>query len=119
MTKIPNQIDFIEFPAMNPESLARAKAFYAAAFGWSFKDWGEDYVDTASSGLGCGFNADPEHRPDGKPLVVIYAADLPAMLVKVVASGGRITKEIFSFPGGRRFHFQDPSGNDLAVWSDQ
>jgi len=118
MAKHPNQIDFIEFPVSNPASVAKAKAFYAATFGWSFQDWGEDYADTASSGLGCGFNADPGHRPD-QPLVVIYAADLTATRAKVIASGAKITKDIFSFPGGRRFHFQDPCGNTLAAWSDQ
>jgi predicted enzyme related to lactoylglutathione lyase len=117
MAKNPNQIDFIEFPAGNPSAVAKAKAFYSATFGWSFQDLGDDYADTASSGLGCGFNADAEHRPE-KPLVVIYASDLPAALAKVIASGAKITKDIFSFPGGRRFQFQDPCGNELAVWSD-
>lgn len=118
MAKKPNQIDFIEFPAENPTALAKAKAFYVNTFGWSFQDWGDDYADTSSSGLGCGFNGDAEHRP-GKPLVVIYATDLPAARARVVASGGTVTKDIFSFPGGRRFHFLDPCGNELAVWSDQ
>ncbi len=87
-------------------------------FGWAFKDWGDDYADTTSSGAGSGFNADPEHRRT-KPLVVIYAPDLDAAHDKVVAAGGKVTKEVFSFPGGKRFHFTDPCGNELAVWSDR
>ena len=118
MSKKPNQIDFIEFPARTVSAVGKAKAFYSKTFGWEFQDWGDDYADTSSSGIGSGFNADPGHRP-GKPLVVIYTRDLPATLSKVIASGGKITKDIFSFPGGRRFHFQDPCGNELAVWSDQ
>jgi Predicted enzyme related to lactoylglutathione lyase len=82
------------------------------------KDWGEDYADTTSSGLGCGFNVDPSHR-SSQPLAVIYVADLEAANNKVKKSGGQITKATFAFPGGRRFHFQDPAGNELAVWSDK
>lgn len=113
-----NQIDFIEFPARSVASIARAKSFYSELFGWTFKDWGDDYVDTSSSGVGAGFNADPEHRPS-KPLVVIYSLDLESMRAQVIARGGKVTKDIFSFPGGRRFHFTDPSGNELAIWSDK
>jgi predicted enzyme related to lactoylglutathione lyase len=118
MAKQPNHIDFIEFPARTAEAVAQAKAFYAKTFGWTFKDWGDDYADTQSSGVGSGFNADPEHRPS-QPLVVIFASDLELAERKVQASGGKVTKAIFSFPGGRRFHFQDPCGNELGVWSDR
>jgi predicted enzyme related to lactoylglutathione lyase len=118
MSKITNHIDFIEFPAKTAAAISKAKAFYSKTFNWSFQDWGDDYADTYSSGVGSGLNADPEHRPS-KPLVVIYTPDLQATAIKVVASGGHITKEIFSFPGGRRFHFTDPCGNELAAWSDQ
>ena len=112
-----NTIDYVEFPAGRLEDIAEAKEFYGAVFGWSFNAWGGDYLDTSSSGLGCGFNADPAHRPT-KPLVVIYAADLVATRAKVIDAGGRITREIFPFPAGRRFHFEDRSGNELAVWSE-
>ena len=118
MPKQANQIDFIEFPADSVASLQKAKAFYSETFGWSFKDWGDDFADTSSSGVGSGINADPTHRPT-KPLVVIYTPDLDAAYGKVVAAGGKITKETFSFPGGKRFHFTDPCGNELAAWSDR
>jgi uncharacterized protein len=113
-----NGIDFIELPAENVGCLNKAKDFYEGVFEWSYKDWGDDYADTQSSGLSSGINADPSHRP-GYPLVVIYASDLEDVREKVVASGGVITREVFSFPGGRRFHFTDPAGNELAVWSDK
>jgi uncharacterized protein len=120
MTKINrnNQIDFIEFPAKDAGRFRAAKAFYSAVFEWSYKDWGDDYSDTADSGPGSGINADPEHRPQ-HPLAVIYVSNLEAMRAKVIAAEGKITREIFSFPGGRRFHFKDPADNELAVWSDR
>jgi uncharacterized protein len=118
MTKHANHIDFIEFPAMSAESISSAKVFYSETFGWQFKDWGTDYADTASSGVGSGFNADLSNRPN-QPLAVIYTPELEPTLSKVNAAGGIITKDIFSFPGGRRFHFIDPAGNELAVWSDK
>lgn len=113
-----NKIDFIEFPAKNIFDISKAKTFYGKAFNWAFNDWGEDYIDTSSSGLGSGFNADPDHRPHN-PLIVIYVKNLQETCTKIIESGGKITREIFSFPGGRRFHFKDPIGNELAVWSDQ
>src|SRR5437763_1960273 len=112
-----NCIDFIEFPAENIESLNQAKNFYKNVFGWSYKDWGEDYSDTQSSGLSSGINADPSHRPS-RPLAVIYADDIDGARAKITKFCGVVTREIFSFPGGRRFHFIDPAGNELAVWSD-
>jgi predicted enzyme related to lactoylglutathione lyase len=118
MAKKPNEIDFIEFPTENIAEVIKAKSFYSEVFNWTFKDWGENYADTTSSGIGSGFNADPEHRPS-KPLVVIYVSDLQKARNKVIDSGGEITKDIFSFPGGKRFHFKDPAGNELAAWSDQ
>lgn len=118
MRKRANQVDFIEFPAKSVAGVAKAKTFYAETFGWSFQDWGDDYADTSSSGVSSGFNADPEHRP-AKPLVVIYAPDLDEARAKVVSAGGKITKDIFAFPGGKRFHFVDPCGNELAAWSDR
>jgi uncharacterized protein len=113
-----NRFDFIEFPAENIEGLVQTKNFYQKIFGWSYKDWGDDYSDTQCSGVGSGINADPSHRPH-HPLVVIYTVDLESVREKVVGSNGVITREIFSFPGGRRFHFTDPAGNELAVWSDK
>jgi len=113
-----NCFDFIEFPAENVGCLDQAKNFYKKVFGWSYTDWGDSYSDTQSSGLSSGINADPSHRPS-HPLAVIYTADLEGVQKKVIESNGEITREIFSFPGGRRFHFTDPAGNELAVWSDK
>jgi predicted enzyme related to lactoylglutathione lyase len=118
VNKEPNQINFLEFPGGSVEAVAKIKAFYSAVFGWGFKDWGDDYIDTSDSGLASGFNADPEHCPI-KPLAVIYASDLVTVRAAVLAAGGVLTKETFEFPGGRRFHFTDPAGNELAVWSDK
>ena len=109
------RVDYIEFPATN---IAKTKAFYAGVFGWKFTDYGPDYTSFEDGRLAGGF-----FRKDavtaGGPLVVIYSGDLAGMQTKVQAAGGAIVKEIFSFPGGRRFHFTDPCGNELAVWSDK
>ncbi len=110
------QVDYIEFPALD---LAATKAFYTAAFGWKFTDYGPDYTSFEDGRLAGGFEKQAKAGTGGGPLVVIYAADLAAMEARVRAAGGAIVKEIFPFPGGRRFHFTDPSGNQLAVWSDQ
>lgn len=108
-------IDYVEFPTTN---LPAVKQFYANAFGWSFQDYGPTYsAIEPAAGLDGGFDASTEN-PLAKPLVILYASDLEAMEAKVKAAGGTITVPIFSFPGGRRFHFQDPSGNELAVWSE-
>jgi len=107
------KIDYVEMPG---GELAGTKAFYAAAFGWSFVDYGPSYA-AFDQGLDGGFDADAEVA--GKPpLVVLYAHDIEAMLARVEAAGGVVVKPIFSFPGGRRFHFRDPAGNELAVWSE-
>jgi uncharacterized protein len=116
-TRQANRFDFIEFPAKSIDDLNKGKAFYRYVFGWSYRDWGVDYSDTKDSGLGSGINADPSHR-SMHPLAVIYTTDLEAVRTKVLSGKGKITRDIFSFPGGRRFHFIDPSGNELAVWSD-
>jgi hypothetical protein len=107
------KIDYVEFPGTD---LAAVKAFYGAAFGWTFTDYGPDYAAFEGEGTDGGFAAGPSGAPE-KPLVVLYAHHLEAMEAKVAASGGKITRAIFTFPGGRRFHFKDPSGNELAVWS--
>jgi predicted enzyme related to lactoylglutathione lyase len=108
------KIDYIEWPAGD---LPATKAFYAAAFGWTFTDYGPDYAAFEGQGADGGFTTPQEGATD-KPLVVLYAHDLEALLAKAEAAGAVITKPIFSFPGGRRFHFTDPSGNELAVWSE-
>ena len=108
------QIDYIEFPATD---LARTKKFYGDVFGWKFEDYGPDYTSFSDGRLAGGFYSDP-NGGGRRPLTVIYAADLEAVEAKVKAAGGTIAKPTFSFPGGRRFHFTDPNGNELAVWSD-
>lgn len=115
---VTGRIDFVELPAPDVATLARTKDLLAAAFGWSFRDYGERYADVADAGLGAGLNADPAHRPR-HPLVVVHVEDLEAARGRVVAAGARITRETFSFPGGRRFHFADPAGNELAAWSER
>ena len=115
---IPNQIDYIEFPLASSDQLSRAESFFTQVFGWKYKNWGEDYSDTADSGVGSGLNADPQQQP-GRPLVVIYSDDLIAARERVIAAGGTIACEIFAFPGGRRFHFRAPDGTEMAVWSDK
>ena len=112
------RLDFIEFPAKSIDDLLKTKSFYSSVFNWSYKDWGDDYSDTKDSGLGSGLNADPSHKSN-YPLAVIYVNKIEVSRDAVVSAGGIITREIFSFPGGRRFHFLDPTGNELAVWSDK
>ncbi len=106
------KIDYIEFPARDTASV---KAFYGEAFGWRFTDYGPTYAAFEGEGTDGGFQAGDD--PPAGPLVVLYADDLEAMEAKVRAAGADIIRPIFSFPGGRRFHFRDPAGNELAVWS--
>ena len=108
------RVDYVEFPATD---VARAKEFYGKVFGWKFTDYGPDYTSFEDGRLAGGF-AKRERATAGGALVVIYAAALEAVEAAVKAAGGRIVQETFSFPGGRRFHFADPCGNELAVWSE-
>ena len=109
------RIDYVELPATDIEAM---KAFYGAVFGWKFTDYGPDYTSFEDGRLAGGFRKE-EAVARGGALSVIYAVDLAAVEADVRAHGGAVVREIFSFPGGRRFHFTDPSGNELAVWSDQ
>jgi uncharacterized protein len=109
------RIDYIEFPATD---MAKTKRFYGDVFGWRFEDYGPDYASFLDGRLAGGFYVAPQITKGGA-LVVIYAVNLEALEAKVRAAGGVIVKPIFSFPGGRRFHFADPSGNELAIWSDK
>lgn len=111
-------IDFVELPASGVEALERSKAFFQSTFGWTFQDYGPDYADIGGAGVSGGINADPDHRP-AAPLVVVYADDLDATRARVIAAGGVIVRDTFSFPGGRRFHFEEPSGSVMAVWSEK
>jgi len=109
------RVDYLEFPVHDVEA---AKRFYSAVFGWSFTDWGPDYTSFADGRLAGGFTKS-EQVVAGGPLVVIYALDLAAVERVIIDNGGTIVKGIFEFPGGKRFHFRDPCGHQLAVWSDK
>lgn len=113
--RITGKLDYLEMPAGNG-SLDAAKSFYARAFGWAFTDYGPTY-SAFSEGLDGGFDADGGAVQ--KPLPVLYAERLEEARDAVMEAGGLIVKPIFAFPGGRRFHFTDPAGNELAVWSDR
>ena len=110
-----NKINYIEFKANDLEII---KEFYSNVFGWKFTDYGPNYTAFSESGLDGGFEKTDEKIVNGA-LVVLYHKDLNDIKDKVVEQGGKITKDIFSFPGGRRFHFIDPTGNELAIWSDK
>lgn len=112
------KIDYLELPARD---FAAVQAFYEQAFGWTFTDYGPDYRAFSDGRVDGGFYPSDKcsSTANGAALVILYAIELEKTRDKVVASGGRVVREIFSFPGGRRFHFTDPNGNELAVWSDQ
>ena len=111
-----NHIDYIEFPMSEPAAI---KKFYTTVFQWTFTDWGENYISFDGAGIDGGFNGfDDAKVVSPGVLPVIYAENLVAKLDAVRDAGGEIVKEIYEFPGGKRFHFLDPAGNELAVWSD-
>ena len=111
------KINYVELPA---KDLAATKAFFETVFGWSFTDYGPDYTAFENQGLDGGFfKSDLASSTEkGAALIVFYSDQLEATLAKVEKAGGTIIKPIFSFPGGRRFHFTEPSGNEFAVWSE-
>ena len=110
-----NNINYIEFKANDLESV---KTFYAKVFDWKFKDFGTTYVSFRKAGVRGGFEK-TEDKIVNSVLVVLYHKKLDQVQHKIIEAGGKISKETFSFPGGSRFHFLDPSGNELAVWSDK
>ena len=114
MAHTNDRIDYVEFPATD---IPATKAFYAAAFGWKLTDYGPDYVSFEDGETSGGFAKVPSNQHGG-PLVILYSSALEKTQATVEEMGGRISKPIFAFPGGRRFHFLDPNGNELAVWSD-
>ena len=115
---LPNTIDYIE---MHSRDLDATKKFFAALFDWKFEDYGPDYASFDDGRMAGGFFKSEKTCAfdDGAPLVVFYHAQLEKTQKRVVDLGGRITKEIFDFPGGRRFHFQAPGSGEFAVWSDK
>lgn len=111
------KINYVEFPAKNIEDV---KIFFTKAFGWTFVDFGPEYTAFSSQGIDGGF-----FRSDlkavtsaGSALIIFYSKDLEQTQAKIEDAGGSIIKPIFPFPGGRRFHFTDPNGNEYGVWSD-
>lgn len=108
-------INYVEFKT---NDIDKVKAFYQSSFGWTFTDYGPTYTAFSKSGLEGGFELTEEEIVNGT-LVVLYHENLAEIQDKVVAAGAKISKPIFSFPGGRRFHFKDPAGNELAIWSDK
>lgn len=114
------KIDYAELPSRDP---AASRAFFEAAFGWSFTDYGPDYIafDAGSAGLDGGFfrARQVSSTASGGALVVLFSERLEDTQARIEAAGGRIVRPIFAFPGGRRFHFVEPGGSELAVWSDR
>ena len=112
-----NHINYIEFPLRD---VSETKAFYEACFGWKFQDWGADYISFSGAGVEGGFNGESK-RSVTEPgvLVVLYSDDLGRIFTRVKEAGGVIKQDIYDFPGGKRFHFEDPNGNELAIWSDK
>lgn len=111
-----HSINYIELPS---NDLSATREFYGAVFGWGFIDYGPTYVAISGAGIDGGFELNPTGRApstDGA-LVILASDDLHASRSAVEAAGGIITVPPFDFPGGRRFHFTDPSGNELAVWT--
>ncbi len=111
-------INYVEFAARN---LSATKMFFEAVFDWTFEDYGDEYTAFSAKGLSGGFYQSDKAASveSGSALIVFYSDSLESTLAKVEQAGGEINVPIFSFPGGRRFHFIEPSGNELAVWSDK
>ena len=110
-----NLINYVEFKSINIEE---TKSFYSKVFSWKFTDFGPHYVAFSESGLEGGFEFTESPIINGA-LIVLYSDDLTSLQKRILLSGGKISKETFEFPGGKRFHFLDNSGNELAVWSDK
>lgn len=110
-----NRIDYVEIPVTD---VARSRAFLEAMFGWSFKEWGDDYLSFNDGRLNGGIRKAEDAATQGGVLLVLYSDDLERDVERVRELGGRISQDIFSFPGGRRFHFIDPAGTEFALWSE-
>ncbi|PPV05751.1 hypothetical protein XBLMG947_3059 [Xanthomonas bromi] len=109
------RIDYVEFASVDPDA---SRAFFEAVFGWQFQAYGPDYLVFNDGRLDGGFYR-AAAPAEGGPLVVLYADDLAPVLDRVRAAGGEIVKPVFGFPGGSRFHFREPGGTTLAVWSER
>jgi predicted enzyme related to lactoylglutathione lyase len=114
---VHHSINYVEFPASDFDVV---ETFYSRVFKWTFTDYGPDYRAFKGDGLEGGFYKSEKQSKasDGAALIVFYSDNLEDSLAKVTEHGGRISVDIFSFPGGRRFQFFDPAGNELAIWSE-
>lgn len=110
-------INYLELPASD---ISATKKFFEKVFNWTFQDYGHEYTAFKEEWLDGGFyKSDKKSLTEhGAALIVLYSSNLEATQEKIKKAGGQIIKPIFSFPGGRRFHFTEPSGNEFAVWSD-
>lgn len=115
---IHEKIDYVELPARD---LTATKLFFNTVFGWTFEDYGPEYIAFSNQGLDGGFflSDKASSTENGSALIVFYSDNLEQTQAKVEQAGGDIVKPAFDFPGGRRFHFSDPNGNEYAVWSNQ
>ena len=115
-----NKHEKINYVELQSSDIPATKAFFTSAFNWSFEDYGPDYTAFSNQGLDGGFfKSALASKPDqGGALIVFYSEDLNSTQIKVEAAGGKISRSVFDFPGGKRFHFIEPSGNEFAVWSD-
>jgi len=109
-----NQIDYVEIPVTD---LRRTRDFFSSMFGWSFQEWGDDYMSFNDGRLNGGFRRSSQAAASTGVLLIFYSEDLERDLDRVKALGAEISEDIFAFPGGRRFHFIDPVGNEYAIWS--
>ena len=109
-----NRIDYVEIPVTD---LNKTRGFFSELFGWSFQEWGDDYMSFNDGRLEGGFRRAEEPAPSTGVLLVFYSEDLERDVERVKQLGASISQEIFSFPGGRRFHFVDPAGTEYALWS--
>lgn len=110
-----NRIDYVEIPVTD---ISKARAFFEAMFGWSFQEWGDDYLGFNDGRLDGGIRLAPEAAPATGVLLVFFSDDLERDVERVKQLGGTISQDIFSFPGGRRFHFLDPVGTEFAIWAE-
>jgi len=111
------KINYVEIPA---KDIVKTKAFFTTVFGWTFEDYGPEYSAFSNQGLDGGFFKSDKKvsTDDGSALIVFFSEDIESTLAKVKEAGGVIVKPVFSFPGGRRFHFCEPSGSEFAVWAE-
>ena len=116
MSRQHHSVNYIELPLVDHAS---TKSFYQSIFGWEFQDWGPDYLCFTGAGIDLGFSRELSPSGLGKGvLVILYSKDLEKTEVAVRQTDQQVVRETFDFPGGRRFHFADPNGNEIAVWSE-